>query len=70
MTVRQNSRTGTYVTKRGSKDSQVVRTIVTPAGSFRTISKDVFDRAIRSANTALRQGEPRREDALGDARKR
>lgn len=50
---------GTYVTRAAGKGSHVVRTIVTPAGSFRTISKDVLDRAKRSANSALSGTESR-----------
>ncbi|GEN01525.1 hypothetical protein MRA01_60640 [Methylobacterium radiotolerans] len=50
---------GTYVTRTAGKGSHVVQTIVTPAGSFRTISKDVLDRAKRSANSALSSAESR-----------
>lgn len=70
MGMSRSGKDGTYITRRVGKGPHVVKTIVTPAGSFRTMSKDVFDRALRSANTRLQRIDGDPIDARGDVRER
>ncbi len=57
--------------KRGTGNSVIMK-IVTPAGTFKAMSKDVLDRAKRATNTALKSesGKITNVGPRGDARQR
>ncbi|MGE7156859.1 hypothetical protein ACQKJ1_24350 [Methylorubrum rhodesianum] len=76
--VKRDSSRGTFVITPGSSSKVkrgtgkgVIVDIVTPAGTFKTMSKDVLDRAKRATNTALKSGgEAAILGPRGDARQR